>query len=117
MVDGEGRHFDVEAKRLEAPHAFQFDRLDEMARYPERAFRNPQVERVSQRPGADHAFRGQFGNRTFLPTFEMKAIGLDLTEMDFHLSFLLSSIATRPGTKSFTSPPSRAISFTIRELR
>src|ERR1700704_5213219 len=118
MMDGEGRHLDVEPKRLQAPYAFHFDRLHEMARYPERPFRDPEIERVTQRPGADDVFRGKFWNRTFLLAFEMKAVGLDVAKMHFHcLSFRLSSAATRAGTKSFTSPPSRAISFTIRELR
>lgn len=84
VVDGEGRHFDVEPERLQAPHAFQFHWLDEMACYPERAFRDSQIERVTQRPGAADAFRGELGNRTFLLAFEMETIGLDVAEVDFH---------------------------------
>src|SRR6266403_1835111 len=84
MMDGEGVDLDVITEGLEAAHAFHFDRLDEIARYPKRAFRDPEIERITQRPGADDVFRGEFGNRTFLFAFEMQAISLDLAEVDLH---------------------------------
>ena len=84
MMDGESVDFDVEPERLKAAHAFQFDRLNEIAGHPKRAFRDPEVQRVTQRPGADDIFRSQIENRTFLFAFKMQAVGLDLAEMDFH---------------------------------
>src|SRR5437588_1520016 len=142
-MDRESFHLDVEAKRFEAADAFQFNRLREMTRDPERAFRNAEIERVTQRAGAYDTFRRQIRNRTFLLALEMEPIGLNLAEMNFHsngffcrpsgsdgvrgrrftetpyncLSFVCNAFATRVGTKSVTSPPRRAISFTIRELR
>jgi hypothetical protein len=85
MVDGKGLHFDVVAEWLEAAYAFQFDRLDKGAGDPKRAFGDPEVQRVPERPGALDLFRGQLRDRTFLFAFEMQAVGLDLPEMDFHL--------------------------------
>src|SRR5436305_2395762 len=78
VVDGKSMHLDVEPKRLQATHTFQFGRLDKIARYPERAFRDSEVERVTQRPGADDRFRRQLGNRAFLFAFKMQAVRLDL---------------------------------------
>src|SRR2546423_6731521 len=89
-----------------------------MAGDPERTFRDPEIERVTQRTRADDAFRFQFRNRTLFFALEMLALVLNLAEMDFHsFNFARNAFATRAGTKSVTSPPSRAISFTIRELK
>ena len=111
-------HLDIEPKRFETANAFQFNRLGEVARGPERTFRDAEIERVPQRAGADHAFRFQIRNRKVFLALEVLALFLDLAQMNFHwLSFLASAFATRGGTKSVTSPPSRAISFTMRELR
>ena len=118
VMDRERGHLDVEAKRLETANAFQFDRLREMTGDPKRAFRNAKIERVTQRPGANNSFRFQVGDRAFFRAFEMLALNLNLAQMNFHsFSFFRSAFATLAGTKSVTSPPSRAISFTIRELR
>jgi len=84
MMDRERGHFDIESEWLEAAHAFQFDRLDKMAGYPKRAFRNPEVQRITQRSHTNDIFRRQIGNRTFFFAFEVQTVGLDLAEMDFH---------------------------------
>src|SRR5437763_522516 len=142
-MDRESFHLDIEPKRFEAADAFQFNRLRETTRDPERTFRNAKIERVAQRASADDTFRRQIWNRTFLLALEMEPVGLNLAEMDFHetnffcrpsvsdrfrgrrftetpyncSSFVCNAFATRAGTKSVTSPPMRAISFTIRQLR
>src|SRR5437868_15039500 len=78
MMDGEGGHFDIESEWLEAAHAFQFDRLDKMAGYPKRAFRNAEVQRITERSRAYDIFRCEIGNRTFLFAFEVQTVGVDL---------------------------------------
>src|SRR5204863_3646649 len=118
VVDRKCGHLDVEAKWFETADAFQFDRLREMAGDPERTFGNTEIERITQGTRGDNAFRFQLRNRTLFLAFEMLALGLDLAQMNFHIaSFARNAFATRPGTKSVTSPPRRAISLTIRELR
>ena len=83
-MDRESLHLDVEPKRFEAADAFQFNRLREMTRGPERAFRNAEIERVAQRASAYDTFRRQIRNRKFLLALEMEPVGLNLAEMDFH---------------------------------
>src|SRR6476469_2977522 len=118
VVDRKRRHLDVEPKRLEKTDAFQFNRLGQMAGDPERTFGKAEVERVTQRTGAGDTFRFHLRDRTLFLAFEMLTLGLDLAQMNFHIaSFARNAFATRAGRKSFTSSPSRAISFTIRELR
>jgi hypothetical protein len=135
-------HLDIEFERLEAADAFQFHRLGQGAGRPKGSFGNTEIERVSERPGANDVFAGEIGDGAFFLAFEVQPVGLDLAEVNFHCTnrsivgrlcqtppgrprrftdtpynFFLSALATRAGTKSVTSPPSRAISFTMRELR
>lgn len=84
MMNRKGFHCDIERKRLEATHAFQFDRLRKHPCHPQSAFRDAEVERITERAGADDTFRSEIGNRAFLLTLEMEAVGLNLAEMDFH---------------------------------
>src|SRR2546423_8104311 len=117
MVNRKRRNLDIEPKRLQTANAFQFDRLRQMTRDPERTFGDAEIERVAQRTGALDVFCFEIGNRTLFFALEMLAFALDLAQMNFHLSLVRNAFATRAGTNSVTSPPSRAISFTIRELR
>ena len=118
VMDRKRRNFDVEPKRFETADALQFNRLRQVAGDPERTFGKAKVERVTQRTGAGDAFRFHLRDRTLFLAFEVLALGLDLAQMNFHIaSFARNAFATRAGRKFFTSPPSRAISFTIRELR
>src|SRR5438270_10841659 len=83
-MDRESFHLDIEPKRFETADAFQFNRLREMTRDPERTFRNTEIERVAQRASAHDTFRRQIRNRTFLISLEMEPVGLNLAAMDFH---------------------------------
>jgi len=112
------RDFDVVSEWFQTANAFQFDRLSKMACDPERAFRDTQIERVAERPGAFHALRFQLRNRARFLGLEMQTFGLNLAKMNLHcLSFPVRAFATGNGTNPLTSPPRRAISLTIRELR
>src|SRR2546423_9968794 len=83
-MNREGGNLDFETEWLQASHAFELDRLSEVAGHPKRAFGDSEIERVTQRPGANDVFRGQLWNWAFLFALEMQALGLDLPEMDFH---------------------------------
>ena len=120
-VNGKSRHLDLERKRLETADATQFDRLRQRSVCPKRAFGNPDVERIAQRPGAVGSLpprARESDNLLRLPDAGLRPeSGGD--EFSSNLSVFL--VRTLPphcaGTNSLTSPPSRAISFTIRELR
>ena len=84
VMDGKSFYRDLERKRLETTNAFQFDRLNERPRRPERPFGNPEVERIAQWPAANHVFGGKLGNRTFFLALQMESVGWNLAEMDFH---------------------------------
>lgn len=117
-MKGESFRLDVEWKQLETADALELDRLSELATGPQCTFRNSHVERVAKRSGAAHIFCREIGDRRFFLALEMQTVGVNLSEMDFHrLSLFRSALATLAGTNSVTSPPSRAISFTILELR
>ena len=80
-MHGEIFHLDIERERLETPHTMQLDWLRDLAVRPERAIRNPEIERIAQGPGANHILRGELRNRTFFLAFEMQTVGRDLAEM------------------------------------
>ena len=112
------RRLDVVNKFFETTNASQLDRLNKRAVRPERTFRNADVDLVFHRPEAVDSFRFQFRNEAIFFAFEVQALGGNLLQMDFHfLNFFPSALATMPGTNFETSPPSRAISFTNRELK
>src|SRR3954464_4578015 len=117
-MDRERVNLDVVREWLEAADALQFHRLGKCPGNPKGPFRNPEIQGVTQWPGANDAFRGQFGNGTYLFSFKMEPVGLNLAQVNFHdFNLRARASATRGGTKPVTSPPSRAISLTMRELR
>jgi len=117
-MNRECRRIDVVNKFFETTNASQLDRLHKGAVRPERTFRDADVDLVFHWPDAMHSFRFQFRDQTIFFAFEMQALGRNLLQMDFHfLNFFPSALATMPGTNFETSPPSRAISFTKRELK
>ena len=118
MMDREIRNLDRVHETFETGNAGQFDRLRERATGPERAFGNPEIERVSQRTGANDFVPLELGDWAILLAFQVEAVGWNLSQMNFHFpNFRAKAAATTAGTKAAISPPSRAISFTIRELK
>jgi hypothetical protein len=84
MMNGERRDLDVVRKGLQTTDAFQFDWLSQISGYPEGPFRDSEIEGIPERSGAGDAFRRELRNRTLLFAFEMKAVCLDLAQVDFH---------------------------------
>lgn len=110
--------FDLEWKRFETTDAPKLDRLSKRASRPHRSLGNSQVERIPQRSSAADILLREIKNRAFFLALEMQTVGVNLSEMDFQfLNLARSAAATWAGRNSATLPPSRAISFTIRELR
>src|ERR1700675_765616 len=71
-----------------------------------------------QRPGAANIFGFQLRDRTIFLALQMQTCPRYLAQMDFHrFNFFAKASATQGGTNLATSPPRRAISFTMRELR
>src|SRR4029453_6706303 len=124
-VHGERGHSNVVHKFLQTRYATQFHRLGQRAVGPQPAVTNTDVYVVMQRTDTANFIRCQLLDGTiFLPT-QVKTLRRDLFQMYFHelaskfhwLNFPLSALATQPGTKLETFPPSLAISFTMGELR
>src|SRR6516165_5334782 len=122
----EGRDLDVVPEFFETGDATQFDQLFERPVYPTRAFRNSNVDFVLHRPDATYAFGFQLRSQAIFLAFEIQSFRWDLFEMNFHfrilspsqrLNFFPSELVTTAGTNFEMSPPSRAISFTNRELK
>ena len=83
-MDRKSLCFDIEWKRLEAPDAAKLDRLRQRASRPERSLGNSQVERIPQRSSAANILRREIENWAFFLALEMQAIGVNLSEMNFH---------------------------------
>lgn len=83
-VDGEIFHFDLESETFEASDALQLDWLSELTVGPKRAFRNPCIERITQRPGAARLLGIKLRQGTLFLVLEMQPIGGNLTQMNFH---------------------------------
>lgn len=117
-VDRERRNFHVLDKFFETADASELDRLRERAVGPKRTFRHADVDFVLHRTGATNSVRFQIADQTIFLPLQMQSLGWNLFEMNFHfLNFFPSKLATVAGTNFETSPPSRAISFTSRELK
>src|SRR5258708_1504567 len=123
-VERERGNLDVVNEFLQAGHARQLDRLFKRTICPKRAFRNSDEDLVLHRSDAANAFRLELGNQAIFLAFEVQSFRRNLFQMNFHarnlsiqaLNFFAKALATTAGTNLDTSPPSRAISFTNREL-
>ncbi len=117
-VQSEIPDFDDVGELLQTGHANHLDWLRERAVSPERTVGDTDIERIAQWSRADGAFFRQLRDGAFLLAFEVETLGSDLSEMNFHdLNFLVKAVATGGGTNFAMSPPRRAISFTILELK
>src|SRR5690349_17408865 len=86
-----------------------------------KAFKNQRFDSLISHSRSLRPVRFMSGLRQALRS-RLRCTSLPMTEsfnlLDIHwLSFALSALATQPGTKAETFPPSLAISFTMRELR
>jgi hypothetical protein len=84
VVNGKRVHVDIERKRLETAHTFEFNGLGKRPGHPERSLGNPQVEGITKRAGADDAFGCELRDGAVFFALEMETVGLDLAQMDFH---------------------------------
>lgn len=97
-VDGEILHFDLKRETFEATDALQLDRLSELTVGPKRAFRNPCVERIMQRPGAARLLGTKLRQGTFFLVLEVQPFSGNLAQMYFQtriLSLFMVSVLPR----------------------
>src|SRR5207248_3690077 len=134
-VERKRRNLDFVLELFEAGHAAQLNRLRDHPIGPKRAIGNSKVQAVTHRPNAANFRRRDVAEGTIFFALQMQASRRNLIQMNFHaasffevqitaatfpnsgLNFFASASATSDGTNAEASPPSLAISFTIRELR
>ena len=78
------RDVDFVDKFFETGDTGQLDRLIERAVSPKRALSHPDVDLVLQRAGATDALGLQPWNQAIFLAFEMRSLGRNLFEMNFH---------------------------------